>query len=181
MPLFTCNPSPTPAPNGELPWAMTNWYMESKVLEIDVTTATVGGRNFFDQNEPMQTAIVAHELMHHPDIFGPHYPGLQSLPRYREMDRNYACTDLCFGLQPPTRCSCARCLVTNKCDKRCQQLPDCDEKLSFFCPCINGPNYMKKFPTCAECLSVCPSGLGCFTTQFCLVDHVGCSGSPRCP
>jgi hypothetical protein len=181
MPLFTCNPNPAPGPNGELPWATTYWYTKSKVLEIDITTATVGGRNFFDQNESTQTAIVGHELMHHPDIFGPHYPGIELLPRYREMDRNYACTDLCFGWQPPTRCSCARCLATNKCDKRCQQLPDCDEKLSFMCPCINGPNFMKKFPTCAECLSACPSGLGCFTTQFCLVDHVGCSGSRTCP
>ena len=83
----------------------------------------------------------------------------------------------------PTKCSCARCLKTDKCDQRCQIFEDCDETLSFKCPCRRGRNAGRHYPTCAACLAGCPSGLSCFGIGFCEVVSVACAGAkkPTCP
>jgi hypothetical protein len=143
--------------------------------------------NFFTLSPPEQVAVIFHELQH-VSGFG-HNPDEQNfpIPNRDEADRIYACTVLCFGEDGskavlPTRCTCAKCLETNKCDPRCTSLTDCSPGVSFMCPCPQGPNAYKRFPTCAQCLSVCPSGLSCFGYSTCyVIGDLSCKTPTTCP
>ena len=126
-----------------------------------------------------QASALWHELLHL--RFGGHNRGDESSDRYREMDRTWACEQMCFGPNDYTQCTCATCLGSNKCDERCRVLPDCDAVFGYRCPCPNGPNEGKLFDTCGHCLTICPSGLGCFGYSTCTVEHVACGAAPTCP
>jgi len=131
---------------------------------------------FLKKGELEQSAILWHEISH--SFFGPHVG--KGTARYNEMDRVEACEDLCFHTNS-TKCSCARCLGTTKCDKRCNIFEDCDPALAFMCPCPKGPNAYKLFSTCSQCLVTCPSGLACFGYATCDVVSVACGKKLTCP
>jgi hypothetical protein len=130
-------------------------------------------------SEYEQASVMFHELLHL--ILGPHDIGNKDYPRYSEMDRVTACERLCFGPGDLTACTCATCLQTTSCDDRCRILPQCEERLGYRCPCKAGKNANKVFSTCSQCLSTCPSGLGCFGYSTCKVEYVGCDKPPTCP
>jgi hypothetical protein len=137
--------------------------------------------SLFDQLDPeSQSAVLWHELLHLE--FGPHPDGIRDWKRFREADQLTACEDLCFKKKLATKCSCARCLGTDICDPRCAPYKGCAPQLGVICPCPKGKNAYKWFPTCQECLSRCPSGLGCFGHSRCRPIDVSCTGRrTTCP
>jgi hypothetical protein len=152
---------------------------------LDVTTPviiTVNTRpdKFFSRDETTRAQTMWHEMIH--AQHGPHDKKLKGSGRYEELDPTEACEDLCFGSDPITKCSCARCLGTTDCDRRCQRYLDCDQ-FTYICPCPVGQNAFRSFETCSACLAICPSGLACFGYHTCIVRRVtGCSTySETCP
>lgn len=148
---------------------------ESEVL------ITVNNDGFFTRlNEYEQSKTLWHEMLH--NHFGPHNKKARQLPRFEEFDKTEACEDLCFGPDPTTKCSCARCLGTNMCDQRCRIHQECDPQMGAICPCNTGPNANRVFATCTDCLVTCPSGLGCFGFSTCIPIDVSCNTTPAtCP
>jgi hypothetical protein len=134
---------------------------------------------FTKLSEYEQSKTLWHEMLH--NHFGPHNKKARRLPRFDEFDQTEACEDLCFGPDPTTKCSCARCLGTDMCDQRCGIHEDCDPIMGAICPCQTGPNANRVFPTCQKCLATCPSGLGCFGVGFCTPIDVSCNTTPHCP
>jgi hypothetical protein len=105
-----------------------------------------------------------HELMH--VIGNKHDHNLESLlasdeRRWSEVDRTEACESLCYN-QNPTKCECARCRDTMVCGS-CNNYASCySNQLGGFCPC---PNPGRWFEAATQCITDCPSGLGCFGVQ----------------
>jgi hypothetical protein len=130
-------------------------------------------------------AVLWHEFLHSALGYF-HDPNDLDSSRRFERDRIYACETLCFSRNydtrdsEPTRCSCAVCLKTTSCDKRCDLYKDCDPTFYFACPCPKGPNAFKQFRTCSKCVTVCPTGLNCFGYSTCIPKSVGCE-AVHCP
>ena len=144
----------------------------------DITIFVDPGR-FSDLSDYEQGKILWHEMLHlH---FGPHNEKAKTLSRYDEYDEVTACEDLCFGPADVTKCKCARCLKTDKCDPRCQIYQECDSSIGYICPCPAGPNAYRYFDTCTECLVTCPSGLACFGFSRCSPVTVLCSSEAPMP
>lgn len=129
---------------------------------------------------PDQLAILFHELTHLDDPS--HVPEQETAPNRADVDRMYACQDLCF--KPPssvTQCACATCLNTTKCDSRCDAklgFQTCPDDLGAWCPC---PTRLQWYPSCSSCLAGCPSGLGCFGFSFCVPVNKGLCTPRTCP
>lgn len=135
-------------------------------LQFDSANQPLSPPGFFSLSEYEQAAVLFHELLH--SEFGGHLPGSSNFPGYAEYDRVEACTNLCFGPAKSTRCGCATCLDTTKCDERCESLPSCDAGMfGFRCPCPVGPTAYKVYSTCTECLTACPQGLQCAGYHTC--------------
>jgi hypothetical protein len=186
-----CFPTDEPTNAGFTPAAMVppdSWATWGNPLKIYLFPAFFRGRG-----EEMK-ANLFHEVLH-TRLEWAHHLDEEQFGRRSEVDPVYACQSLCFGLgpngvTPPTRCSCASCLQTTKCDVRCQTgmdgqpLSDCDAMLSVQCPCPLGKNAFKRFDNCSDCLTECPSGLACFGYASCsVIRQVGCPGEPlpTCP
>jgi hypothetical protein len=188
-----CLPNDEARPDGSTPLAMVppdSWSSWDDPLSIYLFPA------FFQQRGEEMKATLFHEMLH-TRMEWAHHTGEETFDRVSEVDPLYACQSLCFGLgphgvAPPTRCSCATCLQTTKCDARCEkepgldgkQLPDCEPVLSVQCPCPVGKNAFKRFDSCSECLTECPSGLACFGYAWCsVIRQVGCPWEPlhTCP
>src|SRR5262249_9461102 len=144
-----------PKPDGKIIGARLDSDWLDRHIPVEITVNT-NGNFFFNLSDYTQSSTLWHEMLH--NYFGPHHPGTQEFDRFGELDPVEACQNLCFGPEPVTKCSCARCLRTNKCDDRCKLYVDCDEELAFVCPCPTGKNAFKYFPTCRDCLATCPSG-----------------------
>lgn len=138
---------------------------------------------FCDLGANDQLAVLFHESIHL--IFlAYHNPWKEKLSpdRRRDVDRFYACQRLCF--YPPsqnTQCTCATCLGTTKCDQRCATslgFQTCSDDFGAWCPC---PTRIRWYPSCTECLTNCPSGLGCFFIHFCLPDNDRRCAPTTCP
>jgi hypothetical protein len=134
---------------------------------------------FTKLSEYEQSKTLWHEMLH--NHFGPHNKKARRLPRFDEFDQTEAREDLCFGPDPTSKCSCARCLGTDMCDQRCGIHEDCNPMMGAICPCQTGPNANRVFPTCQDCLATCPSGLGCFGVGFCTPIDLSCNTTPHCP
>jgi hypothetical protein len=127
-----------------------------------------------------QLAVLFHELTHFDDPS--HVPEQETDPRRADVDRMYACQDLCF--KPPssvTQCACATCLNTTKCDKRCDTslgFQMCPDDMGAWCPCLSR---LKWYPKCSDCLANCPSGLACFGISTCVPVNKGRCTPATCP
>jgi hypothetical protein len=120
----------------------------------------VNPQNYFNRPLENRQSTMWHEMLHL--ALGPHDEQAESSGRRREIDRVYACQGLCFNIAlsvPQTKCSCARCLETNKCDARCRAFADCNADLGGWCPC---PCRAQWYNSQADCAANCPSGLCCF-------------------
>jgi hypothetical protein len=118
-----------------------------------------------------QDRLLAHELLHlH---FGEHDADQQDDlgSDFARVDPGETCASLCFGLGFQTKCDCARCLGTNKCDPRCAPYRECDPILAAKCPC---PIRRKWYPTLTACTVDCPTGLLCAFFTSCDVIDVSC-------
>lgn len=132
---------------------------------IDIEISVNQDRFFTELSDYEQGKVLWHEMLHlH---FGPHNKKARSLSRFDEYDPTTACEDLCFGPNDVTKCKCARCLKTTKCDQRCSLYQECDSNIGYICPCPSGPNAFRYFDTCTDCLVTCPSGLACFGFSRC--------------
>ena len=173
--VIRCAPLPT---NVAARVSNRSFYNPKSTIEISVNQA----RFFTDLSDYEQGKTLWHEMLHlH---FGPHNKNAKrNLSRYDEFDQVTACEDLCFGPADVTKCKCARCLKTDKCDPRCQIYQECDSALGYQCPCPRGRNAFRYFNTCTQCLTTCPSGLACFGFSRCKVVSTGCSSeAPKtCP
>jgi hypothetical protein len=94
--------------------------------------------DYYTSRQDPSGAVMFHEMMH--ALVGKHNSELidellddaerrtePSSPRAQKLttvDRTYACQALCFD-DVQTRCSCASCLDTTVCDKRCKELAEC--------------------------------------------------------
>jgi hypothetical protein len=109
-------------------------------------------------------------------------PEQEADPRRADVDRMYACQDLCF--KPPgsvTQCACATCLDTNKCDPRCDMslgFQMCPDDQGAWCPCLTR---LQWYPKCSDCLAGCPSGLACFGFSTCIPVNKGLCKPRTCP
>jgi hypothetical protein len=127
-----------------------------------------------------QLATLFHEMTHFDDPS--HIPEQEVAPNRADVDRMYACQDLCF--KPPssvTQCACATCLNTTKCDPRCDMslgFQMCPDDFGAWCPCLSR---LKWYPKCSECLAGCPGGLGCFGFSTCIPDNKGLCMPKTCP
>ena len=141
---------------------------------------TIGEEAFCALDPREQLGILFHEVSHLDDPA--HVPEQEAAPNRADVDRMYACQDLCF--KPPnavTQCACATCLNTSKCDMRCDQslgFQMCPDDLGAWCPC---PTRFQWYPTCSTCLAECPSGLGCFGFSSCLPVNKGLCSKRTCP
>jgi hypothetical protein len=139
----------------EISWWRT--FVESTDIVI-----TVDWGRFSGLTPEQQRNILWHEMLHlH---FGAHNPLVTGTSRQTEIDQTYACASLCFTFNPAqkTRCSCARCLGTSKCDSRCTAYLDCNADMGGWCPC---PCKLKFYSSLSSCAVDCPSGLCCFGFQ----------------
>jgi len=181
---FTCGSITSQSGNCAYAKANVNaTSLQNPSLPIQITVNNTAGCDFFSLSDYGQAQVLWHEMLH--QNFGPHNPNYKS---NREFDPVYSCTQLCFGASDAdpsllTKCGCATCLRTSKCDPRCSVFEDCNSnQLGFVCPCPTGPNAGKLFPTCTQCLVTCPSGLGCFGFSTCIALLSGCSSTPLpCP
>jgi hypothetical protein len=155
--------------------ARHSYYNPGTPVEINVETC------FFDEGEYSQSSILWHEMLH--NHFGPHKIKPKGSAFFDNFDQVESCERMCFGPEPVTKCNCARCLRTNVCDERCKIYQDCTpNQTGYVCPCPKGPNKFRIFPTCSQCLAVCPSGLACFGYSKCIPVSVGCQTVPlKCP
>jgi hypothetical protein len=140
---------------------------------------------FFTLSDYDQQAILWHEFLH--SALGYHHSKADlASSRKFEKDRVYACETLCFGRNydtkdvTPTKCSCAVCLKTTSCDKRCRLYENCDPVFGFICPCPVGPTALHEYPDCPTCLAKCPQGLSCFGYSTCIPRSVSCK-AVSCP
>jgi len=152
-----------------------SFYDPTTDIEISVN----GDRFFNNLSDYEQGKVLWHEMLHlH---FGPHNKKARSLSRFDEYDPTTACEDLCFGPADVSKCKCASCLKTTKCDQRCAIYQNCDSNLGYICPCPTGPNAFKYFDECTDCLVACPSGLACFGFSRCSPVTVMCDSEAPAP
>jgi hypothetical protein len=150
--VITCA---NPAPGVIRPGALSNVEPDSVTgqdwtVRITVNNDPMSKGHFFEPNSQReQASTLGHEMLHlslgvHNDAECPE--ACQQDPTSRvHHDRTYACENLCFGAktgQPPTKCSCDKCLGTppgQKCNERCKGFGKCPY-----------PSYEKRctFPTC---------------------------------
>lgn len=135
--------------------AELNWWdgtVGESELEITVNLSKYGGY-------PLETqrGLLWHEVSH--AHFGSHdlFPPARNL----ETDQTWACQSLCFPASMKagsrTKCSCARCLGTDKCDKRCKGFANCDADMgSGYSVKCNCPTPKEECD--GECMDPCPGG-----------------------
>ena len=133
--------------------------------------------SFCTYSDQEQLGLLFHELMHL-DI--PHHePEKEIAPNRDQVDQIYACQAFCFKPHSAvTQCTCAACLQTNKCDDRCstsQGFLTCGDDFGARCPCPKGPDFLRWYPTCLDCLIACPSGTACFGYHFCFPEKGACT------
>jgi hypothetical protein len=165
-----CEPIPGP-PQA----AIGNWADPNATLVL-----IVDPEKYCQLNDEQQEWILYHEVLHAALQKG-HDPQEEALPEEhrKQIDRVYGCMAMCYNNQAaPTKCMCARCFNVLTCDPICAAFnSDCGAT----CNC--GAAKDKYAATCADCLEICPSGLGCFGFQTC--DPVGhspiCMPQPTCP
>jgi len=129
-------------------------------------TIFVNPTKFFARTHEQQLNTMWHEMLHL--RLPPHDPDQLEqweqgqFPRFREVDQTYACAGLCFTDEPAdrTKCACARCLGTHKCDLRCEAYLECDGDMGAYCPC---PCELRWYDKASTCAAECPSGFCCFT------------------
>ena len=129
-----------------------------------------------------QLAVMFHEATHLDDELRSHDPNKELARNRDEVDRTYACTALCFSpADTVSQCTCATCLGTTKCDARCEQgkgYQSCPDDFGAWCPCLRR---LRWYPSCAECLAGCPSGLFCSGFKFCIPVNKGLCTARTCP
>lgn len=113
---------------------------------------------FFKGDANWQRSTLFHEMEHLSEP--PHDPTIedQAGDKNWEVDPIYACESMCFN-SAATKCSCATCLRSTKCNPRCASLAECDPELGAQCLC---PSRRKWYNSFGECAVACPSGLACF-------------------
>ena len=144
-----------------------NWVVGGPTGEIRINPTTFVGLG----SPASQQRLLAHELLHlH---FGEHDADQQDDlgSDFARVDQTETCASLCFGLGFQTKCDCARCLGTNKCDPRCAPYRECDPILAAKCPC---PTRRKWYSTLTACAVDCPTGLACFAFTRCDTIDVSC-------
>jgi len=143
-------------------------------------TIAVNQDEFCGLGATEQLAVLFHESMH---LENPnHDPNKETASDRDQVDQFYACQKFCFN--PPqsvTQCSCATCLETSKCDARCDTalgFQTCSDDFGAWCPC---PTRLRWYRSCTECLTECPSGLGCSFFSSCLPVNKGRCTPTTCP
>ncbi len=113
---------------------------------------------FFKGDANWQRSTMFHEMEHLSEP--PHDPTIeeQAGDKNWEVDPIYACESLCFN-NAASQCSCATCLRSTICNRRCAGLAECNPELGAQCLC---PSRRKWYNTFGECAVACPSGLACF-------------------
>jgi hypothetical protein len=139
-------------------------------FDSGTTTIRVNPTKFNNLSPFYQRRLLLHEMLHE---FGEHDTEVLKDPRVQEIDPTEACASTCFQDTLTTKCSCATCLGTDICDPRCKSFKDCDPVMGAQCNC---PFRTQTYPSCTECLTRCPSGLGCFGYTDCTKFDVSCKG-----